>query len=103
MLEHLGRMVKHHALCRADGQETYLADLGPLHIPITFLHGAKNGVFLPESSKRTYDVLVQEFGAAGYRRIEFPFHGHQDIMIGSETNQHDSFAAILGHLDRVGA
>jgi cholesterol oxidase len=58
---------------------------------------------LPESSKRTYDLLVQEFGGADYRRIEFPFHGHQDILIGSETNKNDSFAAILGHLDRVGA
>ncbi len=102
MLQQLAAMAGAKRLVDADHRDTYLPHLERLALPITFLHGAHNLVWVPESTQRSYDLLVGEFGPHRYRRVVFPDHGHQDTIMG-ERSVDDSFPAILDHLDRAGA
>jgi len=89
-------------LLAADHSDAYLPHLERLQLPITFLHGAHNLVWVPESTRRTYDLLVGEFGPDAYRRVVFDDHGHQDAIMGAHAVD-DVFPVIVEHLDRVGA
>ncbi|HWW44667.1 MAG TPA: GMC oxidoreductase, partial [Acidimicrobiia bacterium] len=86
MLQHLSNMAKAERLLDADGGDTYLPHLERLRdVPITFLHGAHNLVWVPESTRRDYDLLVGEFGSTRYRRLVFDRHGHQDTIMGNHA------------------
>ena len=102
MMEQLAHMAGAERLISVDGADLYLPHLERLQLPITFLHGAHNLVWVPESTQRTYDLLVHEFGPDHYRRIVFPDHGHQDTIMGERAID-NAFPAILEHLDRAGA
>jgi cholesterol oxidase len=102
MLQQLASMAGAERLIAADGSDAYLPHLDRLQLPITFLHGAHNLVWVPESTERTYDVLVEQFGSAHYERIVFPDHGHQDTFMG-ERAVDDAFPAMVAHLERAGA
>ena len=102
MMQHLASMAGAESLIDANGADTYLPHLDRLQFPITFLHGTHNLVWVPESTERTYDLLVREFGPDRYRRVVFPDHGHQDTIMGARAID-DAFPAILDHLERAGA
>ena len=102
MLQQLAAMAGAERLVAADGSDAYLPHLDRLELPITFLHGAHNLVWVPESTKRTYDVLVGQFGPQQYERIVFPDHGHQDTFMG-ERAVDDAFPAMLEHLEQRGS
>jgi len=102
MLQQLAAMAGAERLVAADHADAYLPHLERLQLPITFLHGAHNLVWVPESTLRTYDLLVGEFGPEHYRRIVFDDHGHQDTIMGEHAVD-DAFPAIVEHLDRAGA
>ena len=46
----------------ADGADIYLPEVERLRMPISFVHGANNRLFLPEGSKLTFDYLVEHNG-----------------------------------------
>ena len=49
-----------------DGSEAYLPHLGRTAIPITFVHGAENECFLPESITRAIERLSAANGPSLY-------------------------------------
>ena len=102
MMDHLSECARRERAVAADGADAYLPHLERLQFPITFLSGSRNLVWLPESTKRTYDLLVGEFGTADYELVQIPDYGHQDVFQGADAAQ-DTFPAFLAHLDRVGA
>jgi len=59
-----------------------------LALPICLISGEKNRTFLPESTERSYNRLVQENGAAHYSRHVIPDYGHLDCLIGTEAVEH---------------
>jgi cholesterol oxidase len=97
-LEHLALMVRDGGLRSADGQDIYLPHLERLAIPITFIHGAENFCFLPESTATTMEMLQQRNGAGLYRRHVIPGYGHIDCMFGKHAAR-DVYPLILAHLD----
>jgi cholesterol oxidase len=97
-LEHLALMVRAGGLRSADGQDIYLPHLERLAIPITFIHGAENACFLPESTEQTMEVLQQRNGAHLYRRHVVPGYGHIDCMFGKRAAL-DVYPLILEHLE----
>jgi cholesterol oxidase len=97
-LEHMALMVRAGALRSADGQDIYLPHLERLAIPITFIHGAENFCFLPESTAMTMELLAQRNGADLYRRHVIPGYGHIDCMFGKHAAR-DVYPLILEHLD----
>lgn len=82
----------------ADGNDTYLPNVGRMTVPIDFLAGELNLLFLPESSQRTYDWLVAHHGEARYTRRVFPGYGHMDLWVGKRAHL-DVFPYVRERLD----
>jgi len=101
---HIAKMVRAEKIVDKDGGDTYLTDanLKRLAIPITFLHGAENHLFLPEGSMRTLKTLAQANDATLYDRIEFPNYAHMDCYMGRDAAR-DIFPTIVSALDRHNA
>ncbi len=97
-MEHLALMVRTGGLRSVDGQDIYIPHLGRLAIPITFIHGAENACFLPESTAKTMELLAQRNGAHLYRRHVVPGYGHIDCMFGKRAAL-DVYPLILEHLE----
>ena len=102
MMNHLARCALEERLVGKRGEDRYMPNLGRLELPITFLHGAHNEVWLPSATERSHALLTGQFSASLYDRVVLPDHGHQDSIMGAEAPRH-SFPAILAHLDRVNA
>ena len=47
----------HRPCVDADGEERYLPHVDRLRLPIAFIHGAQNRLFLPEGSEATFKFL----------------------------------------------
>ena len=97
-MEHLAIMVRAGGLRSADGQDIYLPHLERLAIPITFIHGAENSCFLPESTGKTMELLRQRNGSDLYRRHVVPDYGHIDCIFGKRAAL-DVYPLILEHLE----
>ncbi len=102
MLKHLAKCAIAGRLVAGDGSDTYFPHLDRLRFPITFLHGAHNRVWLPESTARSYDLLTTTFGPELYRRVVLDGHGHQDSFMGASAAQ-AGFPVVVDHLVRAGA
>jgi choline dehydrogenase-like flavoprotein len=98
---HLAAMVRAEKIVDKNGDDTYLTDqnLKRLTIPITFLHGAENNLFLPEGSTKTLQTLAHANDATLYDRIEFPNYAHMDCFMG-KTAAADIFPTVVSALDR---
>jgi cholesterol oxidase len=100
--DHLATLVRTGHLVSVDGDENYLPHLDRLAIPITFIHGAENECFLPESTKITYNLLRDKNGKDLYARYLIPNYGHIDCIFGKNAAR-DVYPLILKHLEGIGA
>jgi cholesterol oxidase len=82
------------------GNDVYLPHLERLALPITFIHGAKNACFRPESTARTLSRLAQANGRQLYERHVIPGYGHIDCIFGKNAAR-DVFPLIAAHLDKT--
>ena len=101
MMAHLARCARAQRLVTADGGDAYLPHLDRARLPMTFLSGAHNRVWLPESTKLDHDWLVEALGPEGFTRVVLDQHGHQDSFMGAESYKL-GFPAVLAHLERAG-
>jgi len=69
-----------------------------LKFPILFIHGEKNSVFNLQSTKKSYDILLEVNGPDLYKRRTIPNYGHLDCWWG-RNSLYDVFPHVLGHLD----
>lgn len=87
------------------GDETYLqrplAQAG-LALPITFIAGARNQIFLPETSLRTQAWLKSINPGTRYERRVFDDYAHMDHFIGRRAAQ-DVFPYLVSELERYPA
>ncbi|MEO7457747.1 MAG: alpha/beta fold hydrolase [Gemmatimonadaceae bacterium] len=83
----------------AEGDDTYLPNVARLAMPITFIHGELNNMFLPEGSRMTYDWVREHNGDAHYKRIVVPNYGHLDCFFGKDAST-DVFPLILSELEQ---
>jgi pimeloyl-ACP methyl ester carboxylesterase len=97
--EHIAKMIRRGHVIDATGGERYLADLGGLTMPITFLHGEHNRMFLPQSTRETYELLCKVNGSQHYRRHVIPGYAHLDCWVG-ERAEADVFPLALSELER---
>ncbi len=100
--EHLALLVRNGHLVGADGGEIYMPHLERLAIPITFIHGAENQCFLPESTRRTFDTLRERNGSHLYTRHVVAGYGHIDCIYGHRAAL-DVYPFMLNHLEGLGA
>lgn len=102
MMDHLSAMARAERIQPATDTIDYLSHLDRLKRPITFASGDRNLVWLPESTARTFELLVERFGPADYRRLVYPGYGHQDVFNGTLAAR-DTYPSVVDHLRRVGA
>ncbi|MEO8334013.1 MAG: alpha/beta fold hydrolase [bacterium] len=81
------------------GEDAYLANVEGLRLPIAFLHGAKNRLFLPEGSEATFEYLKEKNGAEYYTRHVFEDYAHMDCFIGKNAAR-DVYPVVTAELDR---
>jgi cholesterol oxidase len=99
-LEHLAAIVRAGRVVDAGGRDVYLPQARRLALPLLLLHGAKNRCWLPEGTRRTYDLLRRENGAGPVRRHVVPDYGHHDCVIGRNAAR-DVYPLMLEHLERT--
>jgi cholesterol oxidase len=96
---HISLIVRTGQIVDKDGGDVYMNHLDRLAIPITFLHGAENHLFLPEGSMKTLHTLAAANDATLYERIQFPDYAHMDCYMGKNASR-DIFPTIVAQLDR---
>jgi len=98
--EHLALLCREGVLLSAKGKDIYMPHFDRLKLPICFIHGEKNGCYLPKSTELTYNILRDKFGKDNYSRHVIPNYGHIDCMFGSNAVD-DVFPHILAHLEKT--
>ena len=98
--KHLGELVRMGHLVTVGGEDQYLPHVERLAIPITYIHGAENETWTPESTERTYNWLHEHNGKGLYSRHVIPDYGHIDCIFGRNA-ANDVYPLILQHLDKT--
>lgn len=98
LFDQLAAMVRAGHVVDAQGRDAYLPNLDALQLPLTFIHGSENRCYLPTSTERTFDLLVERFGAQHYARHVIDGYGHIDCIFGKNAAV-DVYPAIARHLD----
>ena len=96
--EHLGKMTRAGKIVNAKGEDVYLPHVERMAIPIAFIHGAENELWLPDSTRHTYEWLCEANGKELYSRYLIPRYGHIDCIFGKNAS-HDVYPVILKHLE----
>ena len=96
---HLGELTRAGHMVSAQGEEIYMPHVDRLAIPITFIHGAENKTWTPESTARTMAWLAANNGADLYQRHVIPNYGHIDCIFGRNAAQ-DVYPLIEQHLEK---
>ncbi|MED4286452.1 GMC oxidoreductase [Priestia megaterium] len=97
--DQLSLMFRKGQIVNADGIDVYLPNLERLDVPITFIHGEKNNVYLPKSTEITYQILCRKNKDISYNRHVIPNYGHIDCIIGKNAVK-DVYPLILSHLQK---
>ncbi|HUM70089.1 MAG TPA: GMC oxidoreductase, partial [Chloroflexota bacterium] len=69
---HLATLTRTGQLVSAAGKDSYMPHVERLAVPITFIHGAENKTWLPESTNRTVEWLAAHNGRDLYTRHLIP-------------------------------
>jgi len=98
----LSAIMRNGLAVNADGKSVYTDDDAAhrLALPISFLSGATNQIFYPESGQRTRVWLSEHNGASLYRQRIIPGYGHMDLFIGRDAHR-DVTPLILEELERL--
>jgi cholesterol oxidase len=82
------------------GNDVYMPNVGMLKIPISFVQGVQNQLFLPEGTHKTFQYLCQKNGSDNYIWITFPNYGHMDCFVG-KTAVTDIYPIICSELGKT--
>jgi len=96
---HLALMVRKEKIVDKDGGDTYLPLMNRLAIPLMFITGAENHLFLPEGPLKTLQAISAVNDAGLYHMQKLANYAHMDLYIGQRSAQ-DVFPAIVTELDR---
>jgi cholesterol oxidase len=99
LLNHLSAVIRKGHVIDAEGREAYLPHLDRVATPIAFVQGARNKIFLPDGSQKTYEALAHRNGAALYERQVFPGYAHMDLFIGKNAHR-DVYPYFLEQLEK---
>ncbi len=98
----LGEIMHKGLAVDAEGKAVYTEDAAArrLALPITFLSGATNQIFYPESGQRTRVWLSDHNGIDLYRQRIIPGYGHMDLFIGRNAHR-EVTPLLLEELERL--
>ena len=96
---HLSHIVRAGHAVGPQGEDCYLPHADRLRMPITFLHGAENHLFLPHGSEETMRFLTERNGAAFYNRHVIKNYAHMDCFLGRNADR-DVYPIVASELDK---
>jgi pimeloyl-ACP methyl ester carboxylesterase len=97
-LRHITRILREDHAVSADGAHDYLEGTEGLRLPIAFIHGEKNRLFVPEGSELTYEFLREKNGPELYSRHIVAGYSHMDCFIGKDAAT-DVYPLVAQQLD----
>ncbi|WP_137843566.1 alpha/beta fold hydrolase [Microbacterium sp. 2FI] len=97
-LRQITKMLRENHAVSMDGEHDYLDGTDGLRVPIAFLHGENNRLFLPEGSALTYEFLREANGPELYSRHVIPGYSHMDCFIGMDAAR-DVYPVVTAQLD----
>jgi cholesterol oxidase len=97
-LEHISLMARRTIAVDHLGNDIYLKSPGNLTIPVLFLAGRYNRIFLPATSKRTLEWLRDNNGRRQYARIVLDDYAHLDGFVGKHADK-EVWPDIIEFLD----
>ena len=97
--EHISLMIRAREARNARGEDVYVSNLDAYKLPINFLTGEHNRMFVPEGLQRTYDTLRRGNGPERYRHTVVRDYAHLDLWLGTNAER-DVFPTALAELER---
>ena len=97
--EHISRMIRASRAVDARGRDAYLSHLDRYRMPLTFMTGEHNRMFVPKGLRRTYDMVRAANGPDLYRSHVIEGYAHLDCWLGEHADR-DVFPIALEELER---
>jgi len=97
--QHISRMIRARRAVTADGRDAYVSQTDRFRLPIAFITGEHNRMFLPESVELTYGLLTKANGPDLYEHHVVPGYAHLDCWLGERADR-DVFPILLGELEK---
>jgi cholesterol oxidase len=96
--EHISRMIRAGAARDARGRDVYLENLDAFRLPINFITGEHNKMFVPKGLRQTYDTLRRANGERDYVHHVIPDYAHLDLWLGVNAER-DVWPTALAELE----
>jgi pimeloyl-ACP methyl ester carboxylesterase len=97
--EHISLMIRASAARDAHGADVYLPNLDAFRLPINFITGEYNRMFVPEGLQRSYDLLRRANGAQHYVHRVIRNYAHLDLWLGVNAER-DVWPTALAELEK---
>jgi len=97
--KHISKFIRAGHMVNSQAADIYLPQVQNLAIPISFIHGEENYLFLPEGSKKTMEWLCHHNNPELYTRHVIKDYAHLDCFIGRNASR-DVYPIILNELDQ---
>jgi cholesterol oxidase len=97
--EHISRMIRKNRAVDRAGRDAYLANVDRYRMPMSFLTGEHNRMFVPRGLQRSYEHVRAANGPERYTHHVFEDYAHLDMWLG-ENAARDIFPTALAELER---
>ncbi|MBE2318979.1 alpha/beta fold hydrolase [Solirubrobacter sp. CPCC 204708] len=97
--EHISLMIRASEARDAHGQDTYWRNLENFKVPIHFITGEHNKMFVPRGLQRSYDGLRKAHGPKLYSHHVIKDYAHLDLWLG-ENAERDVWPTALAELEK---
>jgi cholesterol oxidase len=97
--EHISLMIRASEARDAQGQNAYWANLENFKVPINFITGEHNKMFVPKGLQRSYDTLRKAHGPSLYSHDVIKDYAHLDLWLGSNAER-DVWPIALAELEK---
>ena len=97
--EHISLMIRRGRAVDAQGRDAYLSHPERYRMPMAFLTGEHNRMFVPRGLEATHELLRAANGPELYSRHVIPDYAHLDCWLGTDAER-DVFPIALAELER---
>jgi pimeloyl-ACP methyl ester carboxylesterase len=97
--EHISLMIRKGQAVDAQGRDVYLSNTDRYRMPITFMTGEHNRMFVPRGLEATHHLLREANGPDLYSRHVIQDYAHLDCWLGKDAER-DVFPVAVADLER---
>jgi cholesterol oxidase len=97
--EHISLMIRAGEAREANGANTYWSNLDAFKLPISFITGEHNRMFVPKGLQRSYETLRRAHGSRHYTHHVIRDYAHLDLWLGADAER-DVWPTALAELEK---